>query len=208
MGPKTAPSGYSAKASAGSGRDRQPPEEAVIRIHFFLLCALVHCLSSSVQCNQVNERACNEAIRCSPVVRARHSILSWRTLARGACAAVSGHRGINSGPRLPQAAPLSHALRTGSAVSRGLGSFYRSFIILPRVHRCHETSRSGFGGIPRRGYQLQWPDGALFLHPPLPRLTFSLHCLHRRPFLLWLCLLHLCNMWKLLGGRSGAECMC
>lgn len=33
----------------------------------------------------------------------------------------------------------------------------------------------------------------LSLHPPLPRLTFSLHCLPLQPFLL-------CNMWKLLGG--------
>lgn len=149
-GPQTAPSGYSAAASAGSSRDRLPPEEAVIRIHFFLLCALVHCLSSSVQCNQVNERACNEAIRCSPVLRARRSVLSWRTLAPGACAAASGHRGINSAPHLPQAALLSHALHAGSAVSRGL-RVLQSSIILARVHRRHETSRSGFGGIPRRG---------------------------------------------------------
>lgn len=65
----------SAAASVGSSQDQRPPEKAVIRIHFFLLCALVHCLSSSVRCNQVNERACNEAIRCSLVRRARHSIL-------------------------------------------------------------------------------------------------------------------------------------
>ncbi|KAL6468992.1 hypothetical protein MHYP_G00225160 [Metynnis hypsauchen] len=44
---------------------RRPHEEAVIRIHFSQLWALVHCLSSSVQCSQVNERPCNEAIRCS-----------------------------------------------------------------------------------------------------------------------------------------------
>lgn len=83
----------------------------MIRIHFFLLCALVHCLSSSVQRNQVNERACNEAIRCSLVLRARHSILSWRSLAHGACALASGHRGINSAPRFPQAALLTHGVR-------------------------------------------------------------------------------------------------
>lgn len=115
MGPQTAPSGYSATASVGSSRDRQAPEEAVIRIHFFLLCALVHCLSSSVQCNQVNERACNEAIRCSLVLRARLSILSWRTLAHGACAVASGQRGINSAPHFPRGrSPLtcaSHGLR-------------------------------------------------------------------------------------------------
>lgn len=89
---QTAPSGYSAAACVGSSRDRLPPEEAVIRIHFFLLCALVHCLSSSVQCNQVNERACNEAIRCSLLLRARRSVLSWRTLALGARVAASGQR--------------------------------------------------------------------------------------------------------------------
>lgn len=83
----------------------------MIRIHFFLLCALVHCLSSSVQRNQVNERACNEAIRCSLVLPARHSILSWRTLTHGACALVSRQRGINSAPRLPQAALLTHGVR-------------------------------------------------------------------------------------------------
>lgn len=42
----------------------------MIRIHFSQLCALVHCFSSSVQCSQVNERACNEAIRCSLAPRA------------------------------------------------------------------------------------------------------------------------------------------
>lgn len=35
---------------APCSQDQWPPEKAVIRIHFFLLCALVHCLSSSVQC--------------------------------------------------------------------------------------------------------------------------------------------------------------
>lgn len=75
---------HSAMASVGSGQDQWPPEKAVIRIHFFLLCALVHCLSSSVQCNQVNERACNEAIRCSLVLWARHSILSSQTPALSA----------------------------------------------------------------------------------------------------------------------------
>lgn len=142
----------------------------MIRIHFFLLWALVHCLSSSVQCNRVNERGCNEAIRCSLVLRARRSILSWRTVALGACAAASGHRGINSAPRLPRAALLSHALHAASAVSRGLGVF-QSSTILARVHRRRETSRSGFGGIPRRGYQLQWPlpsssSPSPDLHPP------------------------------------------
>lgn len=82
----------------------------MIRIHFFLLCALVHCLSSSVQRNQVNERACNEAIRCSLVLRAWHSILSWRNLAHGDCALASGHRCINSAPCLPQAALLTHGV--------------------------------------------------------------------------------------------------
>ncbi|CAB1450839.1 unnamed protein product [Pleuronectes platessa] len=71
-------------AYVSSSQDQWPPEKAVIRIHFFLLCGLVHCLSSSVQCNQVNERACNEAIRCSLVLWARHSIRDSQTLAPSA----------------------------------------------------------------------------------------------------------------------------
>lgn len=78
------PPPHSVMASVGSSQDHWPPEKAVIRIHFFLLCALVHCLSSSVQCNQVNERACNEAIRCSLVLWAQHSILGSQTLAPSA----------------------------------------------------------------------------------------------------------------------------
>lgn len=87
-GPHPAPSSYSATASVGSSLE--PPEKAVIRIHFFPLCALVHCLSSSVQCNQVNEQACNEAIRCSLVLQAQHSILSSQTLAPSVGAVVRG----------------------------------------------------------------------------------------------------------------------
>lgn len=159
MGPQTAPSGYSATASVGSSRDRQAPEEAVIRIHFFLLCALVHCLSSSVQCNQVNERACNEAIRCSLVLRARLSILSWRTPAHGACAVASGQRGINSAPHFPRG-PLSSHMRFTRAPPSPVGlEFYKAPLFYPGFAAARETSRSGFGGIPRRGYQLQWPDG-------------------------------------------------
>lgn len=76
----------------GSSQDQWPPEKAVIRIHFFLLCALVHCLSSSVQCNQVNERACNEAIRCSLVLCAQHSILRSQPLAPSAGCALGWGR--------------------------------------------------------------------------------------------------------------------
>lgn len=170
----------------------------MIRIHFFLLCALVHCLSSSVQCNQVNERACNEAIRCSLVLRARRSVLSWRTLAPGACAVASRHSGINSAPRLSPAALPPQALHTGPAGLPGLGVF-QSSNILPRVQRRHETRRSGFGGIARR--RLPATVASPSSSSPSPNLRLPL-----QPFLLWICLLHLCNMWKLLGGGGGGMC--
>lgn len=99
---------------------------AVIRIHFFLLCGLVHRLSSSVQWNQVNERVCNEAIRCSLVLWSHNSILNTQTLAPSAgCGlrwwrveGVKGQHGsINSRPCLSYILEdelLSHVLHTRS----------------------------------------------------------------------------------------------
>lgn len=119
-------------ASASSSQDQWPPEKAVIRIHFFLLCALVHCLSSSVQRNQVNERACNEAIRCSLVLWAQHSILPSQTLAPSAGCALKW--GVVVRGRMDTVCTaliqdlafhrledklLSHVLLTRSAVSCG-----------------------------------------------------------------------------------------
>lgn len=140
--------------SAGFSQDQWPPEKAVIRIHFFLLCALVHCLSSSVQCNQVNERACNEAIRCSLVLWAQHSILSSQTLAPSAGCALGwlGDGGGGGGMdtvctqaliqdlafhRLEDKL-LSHVLHTRSAVSCGFresSCFKRDPLV--ELQHCH-----------------------------------------------------------------------
>lgn len=95
-------------SSYGSSQDQQPPEKAVIRIHFSQLCALVYCLSSSVQCSQVNEKACNEAIRCRLVPCARCSVLCSQTSTpsagggggRGGAYGDRLHTGINSWPCL------------------------------------------------------------------------------------------------------------
>lgn len=97
--------------------------------------------------------------------------------------------------------PLSS--HTGSAVSRGLG-LLQSSIILPRVHRCHGTQPAQLGRVPRWGYRLQRPLPSS--SSPSPNLFTSLSS---PPAFspLALPLLHLCNMWKLLGGRWRAECM-
>lgn len=104
--------------------------------------------------------------------------------------------------------PLSS--NTGSAVSRGLGLLQCS-IILSRVHRCHGNpggpARVGSTPrwVPRRGQQLRRPDGALFLHPPLPRLTFLTSPSSPPAFSpLARPLLHLGNMWKRLRRETGS----
>lgn len=73
----------------------------------------------------------------------RHSILSWRTLAHGACALASGHTGINSAPRLPQAALLKHGIRRLP--------WARTFTVLHYLIQGsplpREPRRSGSGGL-------------------------------------------------------------
>lgn len=164
----------------------------MIRIHFFLLCALVHCLSSSVRCNQVNERACNEAIRCSLVRRAPPLHSQPRPSQRSQCwlSGHSQHTGINSRPCLSQTG-LEDGLLPHAGVAPGLPSSRRDVQLW-----AHSPAPPGTKPVSARSLGF-YREPASYLSLMEPFSPFSLSS----PLLFPRCSPRdLLNMWKPLRG--------